>query len=368
MDKMIFHESTYGFNVLIRGLRLWLHVRDPSTPPQQLGLLNKVPHSTDININDRMIHPFGHFVIGHPLFVQTFGFSMTSYEGFEKTLQNLNEELKTRPLQGSILSVESASLKVSEGLEKAVIDPDSTVCHENGGKMRRYTQILRVFYVIGDPVHETIGMKEFIPSITRQPELLSHAQFQTFDDVMMKFCKWLPHQTGIKMLNIQSYDVRYTENMGRLDILSDQTDDIDDGTLDRLFLKTLRVFYVTKPSTKPPPQISFVTSKLFLPVRTGEGSFESMSQTMYRIEAWLKVTGIPVYNVETVRFLYRQPLRLGVDDSRSNYTCFRGTGKYFVTAVRLYFLHPFQEPHPSYLPQSFPWDPSQKSSSTCAIQ
>ena len=38
-------------------------------------------------------------------------------------------------------------------------------------------------------------MKEFIPSITRQPELLSHAQFQTFDDVMMKFCKWLPHQT-----------------------------------------------------------------------------------------------------------------------------------------------------------------------------
>lgn len=79
---------------------------------------------------------------------------------------------------------------------------------------------------------------------------------------------------------------------GRLDILSDQTDDIDDGTLDRLFLKTLRVFYVTKPSTKPPPQISFVTSKLFLPVRTGEGSFESMSQTMYRIEAWLKVTGL----------------------------------------------------------------------------
>lgn len=79
---------------------------------------------------------------------------------------------------------------------------------------------------------------------------------------------------------------------GRLDILSDQTDDIDDGTLDRLFLKTLRVFYVTKPSTKPPPQISFVTSKLFLPVRTGERSFESMSQTMYRIEAWLKVTGL----------------------------------------------------------------------------
>lgn len=220
------------------------------------------------------------------------------------------------------------------------------------------------------------------------------------------------------MVNIQTYDVRYTETMGkgtfevqvniiltntvnvkiisvkfylysyagRLEILSDQTDDIDDGMSDRLFLKTLRVFYVTKPSVKPPSQVSFVTSKLFLPVRTGERSFESMSQTMFRIEAWLKVTGvsllllvlcmifpriripklwvnpppnlkgtpmhdffkknhinlcvfidlgIPVYSVETVRFLYREPLKLGVDDKRTNYTCFNGTGKHYVTAIRL---------------------------------
>lgn len=180
-------------------------------------------------------------------------------------------------------------------------------------------------------------------------------------------------------------------NAGHLEILSDQTDDIDDGMSDCLFLKTLRVFYVTKPNVKPPPQVSFVTSKLFLPIRTGERSFESMSQTMFRIEAWLKVTGvskflptscmifyhelyvtpspqppshiakrqplqkniyivisifkfynlyafigkgIPVYNVETVRFLYREPLKLGVDDKRTNYTSFSGIGKYYVTAIR----------------------------------
>lgn len=44
--------------------------------------------------------------------------------------------------------------------------------------------------------------------------------------------------------------------------------------------------------------------------------------------------GIPVYSVETVRFLYREPLKLGVDDKRTNYTCFNGTGKYYVTAIR----------------------------------
>lgn len=62
---------------------------------------------------------------------------------------------------GSILNVESATLKVSEGREKAVIDPDNTVCHENGGKMKRYTQIIRVFYVIGEPANETIGLVIF---------------------------------------------------------------------------------------------------------------------------------------------------------------------------------------------------------------
>lgn len=45
--------------------------------------------------------------------------------------------------------------------------------------------------------------------------------------------------------------------------------------------------------------------------------------------------GIPVYSVETVRFLYREPLKLGVDDKRTNYTCFNGTGKHYVTAIRL---------------------------------
>lgn len=56
------------------------------------------------------------------------------------------------------MNVESATLKVSEGRENAVIDPDNTACHENGGKMKRYTQIMRVFYVIGEPANETIGL------------------------------------------------------------------------------------------------------------------------------------------------------------------------------------------------------------------
>lgn len=80
--------------------RLWLHVKDLSTPSQQIGLLNKVPHTTDIDLTPQLSHPFAVYVFRHPLFIQTYGYSMTTYEGLEKTLQSLNEDLKRNPLQG----------------------------------------------------------------------------------------------------------------------------------------------------------------------------------------------------------------------------------------------------------------------------
>ena len=34
-----------------------------------------------------------------------------------------------------------------------------------------------------------------------------------------------------------------------------------------------------------------VTSRLFLPARTGKRSFENMNRTMERLDVWLRVTG-----------------------------------------------------------------------------
>lgn len=58
---------------------------------------------------------------------------------------------------GIILNVECAVIKAAEGFERLDVDPNNTVFHENGGKLRRYTQIIRIFYVIGSPSQETIG-------------------------------------------------------------------------------------------------------------------------------------------------------------------------------------------------------------------
>lgn len=98
MRQLQLVEKTY-FNVLWIN-RLWLHVKDPSTPSQQLGLLNKVPHTTDIDLTPQLSHPFAVFLFRHPLFIQTYGYSMTTYEGLEKTLESLNDDLKRNPLQG----------------------------------------------------------------------------------------------------------------------------------------------------------------------------------------------------------------------------------------------------------------------------
>lgn len=77
---------------------------------------------------------------------------------------------------------------------------------------------------------------------------------------------------------------------GEVDVLANDTDDFVTGSLNRKQMQILRIFRVNGSSPRPfPPNLS---SKLFVPVRSGSRSFETMLQTMFRIEAWLRVTGI----------------------------------------------------------------------------
>lgn len=126
-------------------------------------------------------------------------------------------------------------------------------------------------------------------------------------------------------------------------------------------MQILRTFRVNGSSPRPfPPNLS---SKLFVPVRTGSRSFETMLQTMFRIEAWLRVTGLPIYNVETVSYLFNEHSPSGVDASKSSVVCPVGVGKHFVTAIRVYFYQQYHEPDPALLPPVFPWNGSSGSSS-----
>lgn len=75
--------------------RMWLYVRDNiSAPPQQLGLRSRVPDKVEIPIPYYMGRRRRYY---GPAYVQT----IMSYEGLKKTMEKLNNELKSEPVGGT---------------------------------------------------------------------------------------------------------------------------------------------------------------------------------------------------------------------------------------------------------------------------
>lgn len=91
---VILLHYTYYTNLINMFFRMWLYVRDNiSTPPQQLGLRSRVPDKVEIPIPYYMGRRRRYY---GPAFVQT----IMSYEGLKKTMEKLNNELKSEPVGG----------------------------------------------------------------------------------------------------------------------------------------------------------------------------------------------------------------------------------------------------------------------------
>lgn len=59
---------------------------------------------------------------------------------------------------GTILNVETTFMKVCEGFKrKSDLDPEKTCWTEDKSDMRKYTQIIRVFFLKGKSVNEELG-------------------------------------------------------------------------------------------------------------------------------------------------------------------------------------------------------------------
>ncbi|XP_069119390.1 uncharacterized protein [Argopecten irradians] len=391
LEKMVYHEATFGFNVYIRGLRLWLTKKsNPNEPAQQLGLLNVVPkkvavlpthigygnqislnNGIQINIGGRRRRGHtGYVTIDDPEVLQNMAVPSLniSFEGLQTTLKKLNEDIKARPLPGTILNVEATTMKTFEGLSASGdMDPDQTCWHEDGNKFKRFTQIIRVFYVIGQPANEQILMEDFVPQVTKRGDLMKPCHFETWQKVMSRVSAWIPNQQGIRIVNLQTQYIKYSEYNGEVKVASDSTDDYVTNFTDRKMLKVMRVFYVTRPGP-PSPSMGHLSIRTFLPVRKSRKDFETMSETMFRITAWLKVTGMQISSVETHQFLFVETSASGVEQEKCNITSHGMSGKHFITAISVYFAYPFQEPHASYLPPVYNmYDPHKLQSSSCTI-
>lgn len=364
LNNMLRHDATFGFAVFIKGIRLWLtKSMSPGSAPQQLGVRSIVPDTIVIEVPVY----YGRRGFVAPVFVN--GEMVTekyeTFEGLEDTIKKLPTRLQQNPLPGTVLTVEADSVKVFEGLAKD-FDPESTCWSENKNKSQRNTQILRIFYVKGPPSSEVVGYTELIPEVIERPEMaMKPGKFEKFDSVLQRLGSWVQQNKNFRVVNIQQYDAKVSQDFysgGKLTISTDSGDEYQSTFSNRRMARTLRVFYVT--SSSPMSPCSLVTSRLFLPARTGRRSFETMTQTMERIDRWMKVTGASVFSVETLELLLNEHKDAGAECSSSEYTLQSVSGRYWVTAIRVYLTGPFREPEPHELP---PLPEFKNGSSSCVI-
>lgn len=383
LDAMIRHDATFGYMVYVRGIRMWLTKNpNPSSTSQQIGLLNWVPQAEENDIEltgikegeggQKMIYTNAHMIRNarFGLMKAQWGMIDWTFKGLRETIEKLNTRLKETPVPGSILSVESNSIKASEGVFGGnQLDPEASVSTEDKMKLRRMTQIVRVYYVVGQPANEQIEMTDFVPEVTELPSVNKAPKFEYVSQTMQKLAHWIPRNQGVRIVNIQQYDA-FVRKVGweNVSVASDSTDEcLSFVGGDQKMVRTFRVFYVKSSGHGVPISPNHVTSRLFLPARTGKRSFENMNRTMERLDVWLRVTGLMVYSVETVQYLLQEARSDGVDTERSDYNIPATSQKFWITAIRVYFPSVYQEPDPSLLPLPPKMSEGGGSSSSCAI-
>lgn len=354
MDKTTIHHATYGFNVFVRGVRMWLVKKTDGTPPQQLGLMNVVP---DKKIIEWASYRHRAFMLDDPFYrSHVVSRHFVTYDDFTETIVKLNSRLKANPLPGTILNVEGATMKTFVYGDDVSLDPDDT-SYSSEHKMKRSTQILRIFFIRGPPSHEEIHLQEIVPEMTRPGAGFSNPQWQSWAEVNGKLGGWLSNSRGVRVVNIQAYNAKVSRGIERAVIMTDCTDEIQSSFLARDYVKILRVFYTTGSPIQSQPVVNF-SSRLFVPARIGRRTFEGMAQTMYRIEAWLRAAGLPIYNVETVQYLLVEHKPFGVEFDKCAWSENPNLGNIFVTAIRVYFPCTYMEPDPRLLPPQPYYDPA----------
>ncbi|KAK3791451.1 hypothetical protein RRG08_046603 [Elysia crispata] len=363
LDSMGWRESAWNCNCYVFGLRLWLTQRlDQHQTTQEIGLFNITPQTKEVQYTRYCRAGF----IGLSHYMSTCRIhTLVTYEGLRKSIDDFNSKVKANPLPGSILNVETATLKFAEGFGKSSVEEVAQMSswHElSGMTVRRRTQVLRVFYVKGAATTPHLEMSEFLPTRIGQAGFGKPVRFADISDAENQVAEWLRAQHGIRLVNIETREAKYStffDMGGQLDIDTDSTDDFDIPAFESNRVRFLRVFFISAASGVTSYANTALTARTFPPVRCkGENRYETMTQTMARIDAWLKATGLPIFGVETIQVLNEGPSSF----NKSQYKLRDFVGKIWVTAIRIYFAPPLAVLVPKYLPVG-----EHRGSSTCNI-
>lgn len=363
LNSMSYREAAWACNCYVFGIRMWLTQRPANQIPQEIGLINISPPQKEVQYTS--FHRAGFLGLRHYMSACRVH-TLLTYEGLRKSIEEFNSKVKANPIPGSILNVETATLKFAEGFRtmSAQEVAEMSSWHETSGMTgRRRTQVLRVFYVKGAPTTPYLEIMEFVPTRIGQAGIGRPIRFAEFSDAENQAAEWLREQRGIQLLNIETREAKYSTffNLGgEVEIDTDSTDDFDIPAYESHRLRFLRIFYTSAASTWTSYENTALTTRIFPPLRLkGESQYETMMQTMSRIDAWLKLTGLPIFGVETVQVLDEGPASF----KKSQYKLRGFVGKFWVTAIKIYFAPPVAIQVPEYLVATR----SNTSSSSCSI-
>lgn len=351
-DSVVYHESSYGVNKYVRGLRLWLAPKgETDTPPQALGYLTSLPDPAEA--------PTDYVSMLIPSRSEA---SIPSFCSLPEAFEKLNKFLKKKPLPGSVLNVETLRIKYEDTDPSCCVNTERMCWSESGRADRIFVTAIRVFYVIGKPTFETIGMHDEIPVCQNNFEVMAKLRFCPFTTVVQRARKWLQSQKGIRVINMQTIHTVCDRNRaGECQVHTDKSCYMEPQGQDLQLARVLRIYYIQDPKSEVCPYEKLqLTTRLFIPTRRGGygKDYESFSKTMQRIITWLTVTQIPIFGVETITYPFSPDnYGSGVFADQASVSRIAAAGKYFITTVRFYFPCEFKEPPPELYPEieEEPW-------------
>ena len=193
-----------GSRKYIRALRLWLQPWPPNEQPtpQQIGYFDVVPR------------------------VQTHTFSRDEVlDRLDTILDQTNRMLASNPLSGKIITIETDTVKIGQ-------DTNDTYWCEEGWSNPQFIYRLRIFYILGPPAFETVGIADFTP-VQQASET-----FEPFHSVLAKAHTWVKAQPPeLRILNAQTILYRTKGDIDTLKMI------YNEGDTYMYFIKYLRIAY-----------------------------------------------------------------------------------------------------------------------------
>ncbi|XP_069119387.1 uncharacterized protein [Argopecten irradians] len=279
--------------------------------------------------------------------------SASYHSTMTNTIKGLNKQLARKPLPGVILNVENLTLRASseQSRPQIVMDPECTSWAEVGRRNTVFVFAIRIFYLKGREEFCTIGFHDELPDMRRAG---ASVKFGPFSNVVFKMGNWLKHQKNIRVVNMQSVDMQCNLDQSNVyQVKTDVSGFMETAHLSTRYAKILRLFYVTT-STKtalPPYNTIQLKTRLFVPVRRAEKSFESFPKTMERVIKWLDYLRMPPFFVETVAYqIFTQGIGQAVLPDRVDSSVNRNSGRHILNTIRLYMPSEFIEPPPEIAP------------------